>query len=306
MTENPFGELEERAAKSFLKSLPEAYPVSQRLLCEGVDLAADTIHFGIVEMATICNEIATAYNPIKSITLPQRVRLLQAAWSIIDNVHTINLIYKSHKFEANIYDASYFSVFGEMSRRLRNKMDHIVGNIENISNAKSLPSARGVVGFGWIEDHQIVDGKLSEYYGYLISATAFHNPNVKINLRHLSPKYNTRPEPIVLYAFDEVLNLGEAANAAVRLRDEISHFLSGATGAISERMPEFTTRHPAPPMGLQLKASYAPEVRQAIGSVHRRVPVVRAATSQLTKFEVTAVRKVARTDASTRPRKPRN
>lgn len=116
--------------ESYLRKLPVALTIEERMRCDAIVTAADIItqSFGLMRQFT-----AQAKAETKNFDNGLRAFLLSLCWTIVDQLHAIRQLLKAKKqgpLTLAFRDASAAATL------LRNAMDHLAGNLKNVSSAK--------------------------------------------------------------------------------------------------------------------------------------------------------------------------
>lgn len=141
---------------NFLHNLPKALEAKQRIALEAISFSLDAID---IKYNTIINRLSMYRTVEKVQKMPrlERIAIFSDIWSMIDNAHAImQLFYGAEKktkrdeakkldFTIEGHDSStgkitktYYDEYAEPLRVLRNKMDHLSGNLEKIADKKAI------------------------------------------------------------------------------------------------------------------------------------------------------------------------
>ena len=114
--------------ESYLRRLPVALTVEERMRCDAIVTAADIItqSFGLLRQFTVQAKAET-----ENFNNGLRAFLLSLCWTIVDQLHAIRQLLKAKK------QGPLTLAFMEASAAatlLRNAMDHLAGNLKNVSS----------------------------------------------------------------------------------------------------------------------------------------------------------------------------
>jgi hypothetical protein len=143
--------------------------------------------------------------------------LFNNAWTIIDRVHTLSKIVNPKlKSTSNV---SEFLSHSARASRLRNKMDHVHGQISNLASKtrKATPPILGVLTAAMLTREQIDQGFVHSVQGIVLSHSEFHH---KQHLQSFPDEIFPIKGPIDhirLHAFDEVIDLSKLSRSTIQL-----------------------------------------------------------------------------------------
>jgi hypothetical protein len=196
------------ADDDFLKCLPLALDANQRLILEGLAHIADSLW---ASYGTL-NAIATRWAQSDDSGLPSfdRAMMFNCAWSIVDDIHAARQLF--HRLLNKPPSPGGFRDSTEAFHGLRNKMDHLAGNVGNLAKAKGLRRPIfGTLSFLYLgPEHLDVSGVPVRGRSYMTTAgSASHRDMFSI----ITPHGDTVALPIddyTLGAFDTEVRLGSA------------------------------------------------------------------------------------------------
>ena len=118
---------------AFLRMLPAIADDEQALRCEALLFAADSV--------AVCYETLRAITARRvadpaQITAIERVRIFNAAWSTVDQLHAALLLLRSMGFDREFDEARRFAERFKAVPRLRNAMDHLSERMGNHAASK--------------------------------------------------------------------------------------------------------------------------------------------------------------------------
>ena len=119
--------------QSFLRRLPVALNVKQRMEYDAIVTAADII---TVAFSTLRQITAQAAVEMEAFDQGFRAMALSLCWTIIDQLHAIRqLLQPGHGEKIGPLTAAFLDA-AEPATKLRNRMDHLSANLDNISKSK--------------------------------------------------------------------------------------------------------------------------------------------------------------------------
>lgn len=137
---------------SFLRKLPHTLAAPTRMKIDGLVFAADAISHNLETLREAAQYIGSDGDRV-SIRL--RTAMLVAAWSIIDNLEAIRQILSSFRSSHSEFGPNSRALFDALEpvRQMRNKMDHLAGNIRNLANSKGNRAPLfGSLSYVWCDD----------------------------------------------------------------------------------------------------------------------------------------------------------
>ena len=145
--------------------------------------------------------------------------LFNNAWTIVDRVHTLSRIMNSKL--RSLKTASEFLSHSAIASRLRNKMDHVHGQISNLASKsrKPMPPIFGVLTAAMLDREQMDRRLVHSIEGIVLSHSEFHH---KQHLKTFPDADEMFPlegpiDHIRLHAFDEVIDLSKLSRATTQL-----------------------------------------------------------------------------------------
>ena len=134
------------ADDSFLRKLPVALHVEERLRYDALVTAADIITqaFNLLGQFT-----AQARDEMENFTNGFRAHALGLSWTIVDQLHAIRQLLQRKKGPLT----KAFLDAAEPATKLRNRMDHLAKNLDNLSKSKgSKPPLFGSLSYFYAPD----------------------------------------------------------------------------------------------------------------------------------------------------------
>lgn len=118
--------------ESYLRRLPVALTVKERLRFDAIVTAADIITqaFNLLRQCT-----ADAGIDLEKFTNGLRAFALGQCWTIVDQLHAIRQLLPVGKKQPGQFSKALIDA-AEPATLLRNRMDHLAGNLENLSKLK--------------------------------------------------------------------------------------------------------------------------------------------------------------------------
>jgi hypothetical protein len=123
---------------AFLRNLPAGLHAEQRLRFDALLFAADIMDVALGRIRAVTSEKLLT---IGEASTAERAALFSDCWTIVDQVHVIRQVLRGPHFgdRLSARTAAYVAQC-EVAWALRNKMDHLNGNIANIVAAKGPSS----------------------------------------------------------------------------------------------------------------------------------------------------------------------
>lgn len=259
-----------KVEEEFLKSLPAALNLKQRLIFETISFSVDTI---LIKYNFIVQRLAL-YNHESIQRLPQndRIVLFSDLWSMIDQAHNIcQMLYNfmnKNLFpekgmekvlaidctEGDVYDAinHYYKTYYPIISGLRNKMDHLETNINNLSKMKKpLPPVYGALSY-LLSSAELLSESKVHIICLTVGAFTHDKHHFQIlNLVDYGGKLVVGPiDCMYLNAFDWKLKITELFRDTVKLKQVLNIHLakkfneSITTFALEHKMdPEELLKH---------------------------------------------------------------
>ncbi|HWA42762.1 MAG TPA: hypothetical protein VHA10_06090 [Hypericibacter adhaerens] len=204
---------------SFLSRLPSVIALEQRLALEAIGYALDLICLAYRRMLAQLRAVSPISD--ESISRSLLVLIFADAWLIVDQAHMLRSLLRSIEPKISTPTIREFISTFENATFLRNEMDHLHQNINNISKSKKvLPPIYGAVSFARLHgaDHNLEITRATDIRGaYLVTLTAgsFSKDNHRLHCANPIGKSVEIPVGHVQFnAFEHVINFSEL-NAAV-------------------------------------------------------------------------------------------
>lgn len=126
---------------SYLRRMQAALAAKTRLELDAIVFASDVISICYARLGPLCDP-----QTMIRISDYDRVSAIADAWTIVDNIHVIRqLFWKSRKGEMGPQTRAWHTLT-ETASLLRNGMDHVASNLNNLANRSgSPPPALGAV-----------------------------------------------------------------------------------------------------------------------------------------------------------------
>lgn len=119
---------------SFIRALPFAVDLEQRLRLDALVFSADTIAAAYPQLASVALRAAQRQVTDGGAEAHATAAMFQHVWSIVDQLHNVRMLLESLKLKVG--DAPGFVDDFRISRDLRNRMDHLNQMIPNIAKSK--------------------------------------------------------------------------------------------------------------------------------------------------------------------------
>lgn len=136
------------ADDSFVRKIPRALALEQRLEIDALVTAADTASLAYDKLSTLLGQLAA----LSSGTQPSRKMAAEIAmycWSFIDSIHTFRSFARRRPSKSGGLMESFLTA-SEGATRLRNAMDHRAGNLRNSARTKAqVYPIYGTISFYW-------------------------------------------------------------------------------------------------------------------------------------------------------------
>jgi len=234
---------------NFLHNLPIALVPKQRIALEAISFSLDSIE-QLYAKLTGKLSMYEDMQQLNNIQRPDLVEIFSNIWSIIDNAHSVKQLL--HGFdkrtkndekneldfevavsgsETNLVAQDYHANYGEKISSLRNKMDHLSGNINAIVEKKSSQEPLfGTLSYILSNAHDCTNG---EFDVATISSTVFiKNTHVYsvINPADIRRKNIIHPvDHLQFSAFDSIkIPITDLFEDTVKLRNTINNDMSSS------------------------------------------------------------------------------
>jgi hypothetical protein len=146
---------------SFFKRIPTAIALDQRLIWEGAGWAIEAISWSFDRLRAAASQIDTQ-SPGHGYPTPIAREIFTCCWSIIDQCHMLRKILELTHPRPEGLTHKFIEKFGAVTL-IRNAMDHLHANINNIANDKeSRPPLFGAISFCSATDSDVSVGDAAE------------------------------------------------------------------------------------------------------------------------------------------------
>lgn len=220
------------AERNYLHRLPKLLGTEQRIRFEAIAIAVDLVEIALESIRGMAANAVNraANNPDKIIfDASERMKMIGAAWSILDQVHNVWSLIRLNKHEIDLNSLKTFQKSGKGSWSLRNKMDHLSGQIKNISKKyQLLPPIFGAISFACTVEDDIekvtspTNVNLRSYHCVTVFGSAIQTPFMASLQPKIISQIRLPVDHFCLQAFGEILDLDEACRTACALRDELA------------------------------------------------------------------------------------
>lgn len=231
----------------FLKHPPQGIDIKQRLTFEGIGYAIDSLEISYERLrkhAAIIIDVEANKEGF------DRTSIFVDAWSMVDHGHSLLQLLLTLKNEIWNDTIERFVEEHAAVTRLRNYMDHLSSNLNNLVNSKERrPPIYGGVSF--ISTKRDEGDQFSKASIVTITAGALNKP--KLELRIANPLGQTIELPVGFFhltAFDSQENLSALYQGATAIRDQFNN-------EVAQRVCAFLTAH-AEEHGEDLRKLLAP------------------------------------------------
>jgi hypothetical protein len=131
------------ADDAFLRQLPSGIAPEQAVLIETLVYCADAVEtsYDTIRLTALTHGDQVA----NTLNRSARVRMFIDAWTIVDCVHVARQVMQALAYPTAA--AAAFQTKYEIASKLRNKMDHVVGQARNHSNRKDQPPLLGMISY---------------------------------------------------------------------------------------------------------------------------------------------------------------
>lgn len=153
------------------RNLPLEFPTEDRLRVEAITFATDILCLALSDLRQIARPLG---KDATNITFEQRMRMFSHCWTIVDQMHAIRqMLNRMLDGEPGPEQALFLREY-DVSRALRNKMDHLNGNIKNLSASGLQMPVHGVFSYFVPDlDYPLLECDPSVFVrGYAISVTS--------------------------------------------------------------------------------------------------------------------------------------
>jgi hypothetical protein len=206
---------------AFLRKLPSTVERAEAVQLEALVFSADAVEVSMNAMrrVTIAHREKITEAPRHAST-----ELFISAWTIVDCIHVVRQVLRAMDYQTPL--AVAFQSKYESATKLRNKMDHLTGNADNLAKAKSRAPIFGAIGYVCIPENgmSFEDGQLQVTNGGIVSIIAGSFDNGK-TARLVNPLGRELAVPVggfELDAFNEKIELEQAENDLRELITEIN------------------------------------------------------------------------------------
>ena len=253
----------------FFEKLPQGLEVSSRMLFEALQFNEEMLQLSFARLAALSDHVVSRSHV--DFTASERSSAFIDAWSIVDRMHNIREVLRSDEYT---FPGEHINDFLEATSavsKLRNKMDHLHGNIKNLAEkakaGRPYPPLLGIIEFSWQRDPPVLDeGRPTMDIVLVLGSSVHHSLNNTIG-KNLALVERRPCDRFILHAFDLDLNLSMCSLHARQFCDLISEVVaSNFAQAIAERKArqrptEHLEAYILPPTTLLIKAT-APEKKK--------------------------------------------
>ena len=220
----------------FLKHPPQGIDIKQRLTFEGIGYAIDALE---ISYDRLRKHAAVFIDVEANKEGPDRTSMFVDAWSMVDHGHSLLQLLLTLKNEIWNDTIERFVEEHAAVTRLRNCMDHLSSNLNNLVNSKGRrPPIYGGVSF--ISAKQNEDDQFSKASMVTITAGALNK--AKLRLRIANPAGQIIESPVGFFhltAFDSQENLSALYKGATAIRDHFNtEVAQGACAFLTEHAEE--------------------------------------------------------------------
>ncbi len=164
-----------------LRCLPKILDTEQRMALDMVIYSIDLVEIAMARLRYTANHIVSKLPEFDSDPRGRRSMYLDA-WSLVNSVHDLRTILKAFPGTLKAPEISQFIKETEIATSLRNKIDHLPGNLSNLSDQKGASALFGALSFVWIYEFSGLDGPPPKAKICTVSAGHFHREGERMNM----------------------------------------------------------------------------------------------------------------------------
>ncbi len=222
---------------AFLRRLPNGLSAVQALRIEALVYSADAIEASLASLKTIAS--AHDENIMATANRGTRLELFISAWTIVDCVHVVRQMLRALEYATPL--ANEFLNKYEVASSLRNKMDHLKDQSQNLANKNRKPPLFGTLGYVYLTPETVVltDGIESPHGATILLTQGRIRGNVdlpmlnpadvvfdRLELESDFSAFGRSAAGFRLSAFEEVFDLHDAARDLSPLMAEFEYTVS--------------------------------------------------------------------------------
>lgn len=212
--------MKKRMNDRFVDRLPIALSKAQRMRIEAIILAVDTIDCDINDIDRFRKGQQTRDDE-EQLSSADRAWLFRATWSIVDRMHTISRMLAGQTDIKLKRDHPFYSL-AEVASRMRNRMDHLSDNLNNLKTKRASGPILGALTYTRVKQEaiRIVDGKVNflAHQLVLIAASPI-NHDWRVNISELVQDIYYPVSPPIFWAFGDRLDLYQVKSSVDNIRN---------------------------------------------------------------------------------------
>lgn len=117
--------------ESILRRVPTSVPLKERLTADALVLSADVLMHAYRTLQEIAQHVGV---DIEKVDRRIRAGIISAAWTIVDQLYAVRQLIGAPQDQMGPLTTAFYEA-SEPAFRLRNKMDHLASNLNNLANA---------------------------------------------------------------------------------------------------------------------------------------------------------------------------
>ena len=207
-----------------LRCLPKILETEQRMALDMVIYSIDLVEIAMMRLRYTAGHIISKYPEFDSDLRVRRGMYLDA-WSLVNSVHDLRTILKAFPGTLRAPEISQFIKETEIASILRNKIDHLPGNLSNLSDQKGASALFGGLSFVWIYEFK-EGGEPPKARICAVATGHFHREGERMNM---ADPFDIKEIPLdnfTLNAFKRTVNLSDMARKVAAF----GKFLNEAVG----------------------------------------------------------------------------
>jgi hypothetical protein len=210
---------------SFFKNIPAALDLKQRLTWEAAGWAIQMISLSFDRLRSAASRIDAASSTYPTSLAPE---IFASCWSMIDQCHMLRQILASTSPRPGGVTQNFIDKF-EAVTLIRNVMDHLHTNIDNLANSKKpMPPVFGALSFCAIANEDlIIEANVAEPTARecrIVTLTAGALTHPQTRFRAANPLGRLLELPVGLFQFEAFKNVVDFSDLIASLKALVHHF----------------------------------------------------------------------------------
>ncbi len=210
---------------SFLRSLPKVLDTNQRMALDMVIYSIDLVEIAMARLRHAGHHMVSKLPEFDKDPRGRRAMYLDA-WSLVNSVHDLRTILKKFPGTLEAPEISKFIEETEIATTLRNKIDHLPGNLLNLRDQKSASALFGSLSFVWLYEFRD-DGIPTKAKICIVSTGHFHREGERMAAADPFCIKESPVDNFTLNAFKGVVNLSDMARKVAAF----GKFMNNSVGA---------------------------------------------------------------------------